>query len=480
MNRATRRGVAWSGLEAACAGLFSVVSAFLVARLIGPAELGIGTAAVSVHVLLWVGVNALFGDALVQRAAVDDGVASSALWASLAVGLAACGVQAASGPVLAALLRDERLVPMCLWLAAPFPLVGAAGAVQGLLTRRRRYGRLALRTLLGQAMGTLAGVLAALTGAGAWAPVWQQGVTSAAGAAVLLLLGGFVPRAAWRGTAVIDLLRIGLPLTASTLVLHARYRLFAVLIGGTAGPLALGQVHVAFRLVDTVRDLTFTALWRLMLPPLAERQQDPVALLAAVDRLLRRSSLVMLPLCGAMALALPPAVALLLGPGWAASGAAAEPLVALMAILVLGFPAGVALVAVGEARYALYANLAAIAVMAGSVLALQPASAEAAILLWCASQAVVLPYTMHCNARALGVGAWRPLRAGLPALAITVAATLVAALLPWLAGAPADPAALAAERLALFAVGSGLGFLALRRRRELARPGSLATSGPGG
>ena len=51
-------------------------------------------------------------------------------------------------------------------------------------------------------------------------------------------------------------------------MLIGRYRLFAVLIGAYAGAAVLGEVHLAFRLVDTLRDLTFTALWRLMLPAL--------------------------------------------------------------------------------------------------------------------------------------------------------------------------------------------------------------------
>jgi len=57
--------VFWSGLEAGTtAGLF-FVSASIVAQLIGPAEIGIAAAAVSVHVMLWVTVNALFADAVV-------------------------------------------------------------------------------------------------------------------------------------------------------------------------------------------------------------------------------------------------------------------------------------------------------------------------------------------------------------------------------------------------------------------------------
>ena len=48
------------------------------------------------------------------------------------------------------------------------PLVGAAGPVQGMLTRRRDYRSLAWRTLVGQGLGTLAGISSAMAGAGAW------------------------------------------------------------------------------------------------------------------------------------------------------------------------------------------------------------------------------------------------------------------------------------------------------------------------
>ena len=63
--------VFWSGFEAISAVL-SFASVFFVARLIGPAEVGIGAAAVAVHVLLWVTVNALFADALVQRISLEE------------------------------------------------------------------------------------------------------------------------------------------------------------------------------------------------------------------------------------------------------------------------------------------------------------------------------------------------------------------------------------------------------------------------
>lgn len=407
-----RRDAFWSGLEAVVSAVLSIVTSFAVARIVGPAELGIGAVAIAVHVVLWVVVNALFADALVQRTSINDRVLSSAFWASVATGCLAMVLQVAAGWGLATMLNEPRLIPMALALAAPLPLVGAAGVIQGLLTRERAYRGLALRTLIGQGLGTVVGVTAALTGAGAWALVWQQAVGSCCGAMALLLGRGWTPARCLDWAAVRSLLTVGIPLTASTLVLIARYRLFAVLIGGSAGAAVLGQVHIAFRLVDTVRELTFTALWRLMLPALSAHQHDRQAMLAQVDRWLRWCAILVLPLCAALGIGLTRIVTLLMGPGWAATGQTAVPLLALTAWSALTFPSGVALIALGQARLALYANLASLIASSVGVLLLRPVDARQAVMIWTVSQILISPYNLWVNARALGVSVIRPLTGG--------------------------------------------------------------------
>ncbi|HVZ08229.1 oligosaccharide flippase family protein [Rhodopila sp.] len=408
-----RQGAYWSGLEAAVSGALSLLTSILVARIIGPSEMGIGASAVALHVVLWVVVNALFADAVVQRASIDQAVLSSAFWASVATGCAALILQMAGGWGLASLLDDSRLVPMGLVLAVPLPVVGAAGTVQGLLTRERAYRSLALRTLIGQGLGTCTGIVAAAAGAGAWAVVSQQAIVSLVGAVTLLIGRGWRPDWILRWTDVRPLLRVGLPLAASTIVLIARYRVFAVLIGGTAGATVLGQVHIAFRLVDTVRELVFTAMWRLMLPALSEHQNDRRSMLAQVDRWLRWAVSFMFPLCIILALILTEVVALLLGPDWVAGGQAAMPLVGLMAVSTLVFPSGVALVALGQTRFTLYSNIASLMLVCGGVLLVRPADPWHAVAVWTVSQMLILPYVMWVNARALGVPIVRPVSGGL-------------------------------------------------------------------
>ncbi len=455
MKQCHAANVFWSGLEAGVSALLSFASAFIVARLVGPAEVGIGAAAIALHVLLWVSVNALFADALVQRGVVEDDTFSSAFVASIAVGCIAALLQAAFGRPLAWSLADNRLVVMSLVLALPLPLVGAAGPVQGLLTRNRAYRTLAWRTVIGQGLGTLTGVLSALAGAGAWALVLQQVVISGAGALTLLLWCPLPPHRRLSTQRLRELLRIGLPLTASTLVQHGRYRLFALLIGGTAGAAALGQVHMAFRLVDAVRELAFTAQWRLMLPVLSQHQNALSALRASMDRCLAWSSFLAFPLCAGMAVAMQPLVAALLGPAWASCGEAALPLIALTAWLFLAFPAGVAVIARGEPRYTLIANIAGTAATAAGVLLLRPATPLQAVLVWLGAQVFVSPYVLWANAHVLDTTPLRPIRAGVPMLAASMLATIAAFVLPQAMAELQSPVSLMALRL-LIAIAVGV------------------------
>ena len=425
----------WSGLEAVVSGLLSFLSAFTIARIIGPAELGIGAAVVAVHVLLWVGVNALFADALVQRAELAEHTADSAFWASAGCGGLAGLLQMVAGFELVHVLHDPRLQTMSIMLAMPLPLVGGAGAVQGMLTRARAYRALAERAVIGQGLGAVVGIAAAVMGAGAWALVLQQVCVSIAGALALLLRSRWRPQRICRWNEIRVLLRIGLPLTSSTLVQHGRYRIFVLLIGIMAGPAVLGQVHMAFRLVDTVRDLLMTALWRLLLPVMAEHQHDPPSLLACVDRCLVRASWILFPICALMALVMQPLVALLLGPVWTDASKSAQWLVGLMAYVFLGFPGGIAAIARGKPKYALFTNLAALFATLCAALLFYPTTPLQAVMVWVGAQVLTSPYGLAMNARLLRVGTFRPLHAGLPALAVSIACTFVGITLPELFGA---------------------------------------------
>ena len=70
------------------------------------------------------------------------------------------------------------------------------------------------------------------------------------------------------------------------------------------------------------------------------------------------------------------------------------PLIALTAWLFLAFPAGVAVIARGEPRYTLIANIAGTVATVVGVLLIRPASPLHAVLVWLGAQVFVSPYVL--------------------------------------------------------------------------------------
>jgi PST family polysaccharide transporter len=415
------------------AGLLAIISGFVVARLAGPAEYGIGIAPAIVHVMLWVLATAIFADPVVQRAEVTQAALAGALHTAIGIGFGAAAIQLAASIALAHSLDDARLPAMGLALALPLPLVGASGVALGILTRARAYRLIAARTVIGQGLGTACGVAAACLGLGAWAVVLQQMVSSLAGAAVLLLAAP----PPWRRpdwAAARAMLRIGVPLVSSTLIQAARYRMFSLMAGGIAGGVVLGQVHMAFRMVDTVRELANNALWRLLLPRFAREQNDDAALLAVVDRALASYGVLVFPAFGALFAIIGPLVALLLGPQWLGAADAAPPLILLACLNMLTFAAGAAVIARGYPAGFLGYNAVALASTLLCCWIAAPHSAASASLAWLCGQLIALPVAFVITARVLHAGWLRQIRAGLAPLALGLAASAAAFAMPSVAG----------------------------------------------
>jgi hypothetical protein len=83
---------------------------------------------------------------------------------------------------------------------------------------------------------------------------------------------------------------------------------------------------------------------------------------------------------------------------------------------------------------------------------LQPETPVQAVWIWVAAQLLVLPFIVLRTAKILEQPPLRSYQAGLPALAASCLAVLVAIWVPLVLGPPANPMGLAAERLVAFAL----------------------------
>jgi len=212
-------------------------------------------------------------------------------------------------------------------------------------------------------------------------------------------------------------------------VYQAYYRAFVLAAGTQLSSAALGQLHLAFRLVDQTRNLIHSVAWRFGLVQLARLQHDHAAQAVAANGIASALGLVAFPLFAGMAAAAPDLVRTLLGDAF---GGMALPLsiLAVQTIMQLARThTGLLVAARGWPRLNLYPTAAtAVAVVVATLLIPMQTSAQAA-LVWTACWLVTLPVSVVLAAHRGGVGFAQQLSPNLRSGAISLVIGVVVAML---------------------------------------------------
>lgn len=150
--------------------LLSMITFVAYARLLSPAELGVGTIIIAIVELVGLIYSSVLEDPLVRLQRLEDKHISTAFWAAVLVSL------------LSIVLISVAVVfytsdPMLRWMTALasvkilFTMMARVYVAQ--MRRSGNFKMLASRTLLGKVVGGVAGIAVALWGLGAWAVIAQ-------------------------------------------------------------------------------------------------------------------------------------------------------------------------------------------------------------------------------------------------------------------------------------------------------------------
>jgi O-antigen/teichoic acid export membrane protein len=420
----------WVLAETAASAGFSLLSLLLIGRVIGPHEAGIGAVAIAAFLLLDVLGAAMFPDALVQRPGLGTRHVRSALTASVLVGMACAVVLVAAAPLTAAGTGQAALLWLMPALAPLLPLSAFSGAASGLAMREQRFRLLAVRVLAIQPVALVAGLAAAAAGFGAWAIVANQAVATLLVFLLFLLFGRLPLSPALDRAALRDLWPVAGPQITAVVLMVGRYRIFLLLLGLLLTEAALAQAHFAFRMLEAALSVVRSALSRIAMPRFCALQHDRAALARSFGEATELAPLLGLPIALGVALVADDLVAALLGPAWAGMGDAAR-IVGLAAAV--GFLHGdqfSLFVALGKARWNLYAAVANLAVPLLALLVIRPDTPADAALAWSTQSLVVTPVLAVVVLRTLGRSPLWLLKRAAPAL---------------LAGAAMVPAVLAVQ-----------------------------------
>jgi PST family polysaccharide transporter len=292
------------------------VALLVTARLLGPLEFGIAMTALAVVQLVNLLVEHLFAEALVQCAEPRQEHFDTAFWTcfTLAVALA---VVAWLGADLVTAVYGQRDVGLILAvMALGLPFAAYTGVQTASLRRAMQFHQLALRTLFARTTGIVAAVSLAFAGAGVWALVVQYLAATVLGAVALWYVSS--QRIGFRlcRCALRDMLGFACACIARELLHVGHSRIFQLLASGLLGARDFAFFGLAFRLVDTLREVIGHTASNVSLPVFARLQHDREELAKQFVTATCVTCAIAAPLFAGLAASATPVVSFILGDAW--------------------------------------------------------------------------------------------------------------------------------------------------------------------
>jgi O-antigen/teichoic acid export membrane protein len=314
-GRSVRGGVltlASQGSQFVLSTAFTVV----LARLLTPADFGLVAMVTAITALGQAFADLGLSEATIQQPDLTHDQVSALFWINLAIGVGLNVITIGLAPVLARFYREPRLFAITLVLSVVFTIGGLRVQPDALLKRQMRFKALAIRDVVGNALGVLVSIIMAVSGAGYWAIVALPLTTNFAIMALSWVMVRWRPSLPRRGVKVRSLLAFGGNVAASYLVDNFNRNASNIVIGWYWGAAPLGLFSRAYNLLTKpVSHLTVPAAG-VAIPAFSRLHDDTERFAHYYVRTISLIMWVGAPLFGFLFVAARPVIILVLGRKW--------------------------------------------------------------------------------------------------------------------------------------------------------------------
>jgi O-antigen/teichoic acid export membrane protein len=320
LRRSATSGVIWTAVQYGGSRLTTLLVFLVLTHLMAPSTFGTVALASVFIALFQLFVQSGFGVALVQRKEVEDGHRDTVFWFGVGTGIVLCLVLIAISHPLAAALGEPPVGPVLDVLSVTL-VISALGSTHNALMRRDlRFKSLAARGLVANVAGGIAGITAAVLGAGVWSLVVQNLVLASVQTTALWLMSPYRPGLGVSRRHFLDIFAFSRNSLGNSLLIFTNQRSDDFLVGSFLGSAVLGIYTIAYRLLTTMQDLVNGTLSNVALPIFSRLQGDSARLTGAYSMTLRLSGFVALPSYLFFVVAAPDVVQAVFGSKWHASG----------------------------------------------------------------------------------------------------------------------------------------------------------------
>jgi O-antigen/teichoic acid export membrane protein len=247
----------------------------VVARLISPPQFGVVLLSLLIVDLLQTFLDSGLSTALIQKETLSKSTLDTAFLITIALSLITTFVLLSSAQYLAAFSNDTAAIPFLRTLAL-VPIINSAGAVHvAIMHRDVRFKTLAGRTAVSSIVASVAAVVMAFAGFGAWALVSRTLLSALFGTIVAWCSTSYRPALQFDLESIRNVLPAAVRLWSASIANQINskgFDLFAAFFLGTA---ALGALRIAGQVVMLLIDLTIGPMTMVGYSVLSRTQHDP-------------------------------------------------------------------------------------------------------------------------------------------------------------------------------------------------------------
>jgi PST family polysaccharide transporter len=296
--------------------IIRLVSTFLLARLLSPADFGLVAMVISVTAIAEQFSDFGLSTATIQCRDLSHRQVSNLFWINVGAGCLLSLLICALAPGIAKFYRNPGLVPMTLAISTTFFWGGLTVQHQALLSRQLKQADLAIIRLSASFLSLVVAIVLAINHFGVWSLVWREVTRAFFVAAGMWLFCRWIPGWPRRNVKIGGFLRYGSHITLSQLAIASLSQLDRFVIGRFFGASPLGLYRQAQQLIMAPIDHLNAPVYSVSSPSLSILQPDPERYRRYYQRLALVIALATMPLGLFIAIFAQEITHVLLGPKW--------------------------------------------------------------------------------------------------------------------------------------------------------------------
>lgn len=315
-SKSTITNLLWRFAERCGAQAVSFLVSIVLARLLAPEAYGTIALVTVFTTILQVFVDSGLGTALIQKKDADDLDFSSVFYFNLAACLVLYAGIFAAAPAIAAFYDDAALTPVVRALSLTVVVSGVRNIQQSYVSRHLLFKRFFFSTIGSTLASAVVGIAMAYAGFGVWALVGQSLSNVVTGTIILWATVPWRPRRMFSWQRLKGLLSFGWKLLVSSLLDTGYNNLRSLIIGKLYSSADLAYYNQGDKLPNLVITNINTSIDSVLLPTMANEQDDPARVRSMTRRAIKTSTYVMAPLMMGLAACAEPLVRLMLTEKW--------------------------------------------------------------------------------------------------------------------------------------------------------------------